>query len=70
MSTPDLIEFLKASKAALVSPDAVLVVKENLCPDLAEDGEKGSSVFDDEDSSLTRCVRRSLVARLRAEPRR
>lgn len=56
VSTDDLIVFLKTSKAALASSDSVLVVKENLCPDLPADGVKGSVVFDDEDSSLTRCV--------------
>lgn len=58
VSTKDLITFFKAAKAALLpkETDAVIVVKENICPDLDEDGMKGSSVFDDEDSSLTRSV--------------
>ncbi|CED84740.1 Hydroxyindole-O-methyltransferase and related SAM-dependent methyltransferases [Phaffia rhodozyma] len=56
LSTEDLIVFFKAAKAALLPKEtyAVIVVKENICPDLEEDGMKGSTVFDDEDSSLTR----------------
>lgn len=56
LSTPDLIIFFQAAKKALKSsaPDALIIVKENLCPDQPKDGLKGSVVFDDEDSSLTR----------------
>lgn len=56
VSTSDFVAFLKLAKLALVpsDPDAVIVVKENLCDDDPKDGERGSVVFDDEDSSLTR----------------
>lgn len=56
VSTPDLISFLKLAKLSLLpsDPDAVIIVKENLCEDDPKDGVRGSVVFDDDDSSLTR----------------
>lgn len=57
LSTLDLIAFFKKAKLALnTEPDSLIVVKENLCPDEPKDGVQGSVVFDEDDSSLTRCV--------------
>ncbi|KAJ7685245.1 DUF858-domain-containing protein [Mycena polygramma] len=53
LSDPDLVVFLRRSRAALRQPGrSVIVVKENLCSDQPD----GSAciVFDEQDSSLTR----------------
>ncbi|KAG6898375.1 hypothetical protein C0992_009050 [Termitomyces sp. T32_za158] len=55
LSDPDLVAFLRRSHAALREKEkgkSVIVVKENLCKD-KEDG-SACTVFDDQDSSLTR----------------
>lgn len=53
LSDVDLVDFFKRSKESLKThPKAVLVVKENICPD-SPDGEP-VQVFDEQDSSLTR----------------
>lgn len=62
LSDPDLVAFFKRSHAALKRDNArsLIVVKENLCPDLL--GGKPQTVFDEQDSSLTRYeVKFSLV---------
>jgi len=53
LSNPDLVLFLARAKQALRTPESVIVVKENVC---AEIGGSTGVVFDDQDSSLTRCV--------------
>ncbi|KAJ6502495.1 DUF858-domain-containing protein [Mycena sanguinolenta] len=56
LSDPDLAAFLRRSKAALRQPGrSVIVVKENLCSD--EEGGGPCTVFDEQDSSLTRSDR-------------
>ncbi|KAH9951471.1 DUF858-domain-containing protein [Amylocystis lapponica] len=53
LSDPDLVDFLRRSRAALRDPARSLIVaKENLCSD-GPDGEP-MAVFDETDSSLTR----------------
>ena len=55
LSDQDLVAFFRRCKLALRNAEnSVIIVKENLC----EDGPDGSarSVFDESDSSLTRCV--------------
>ncbi|KAG6874194.1 hypothetical protein C0995_003740 [Termitomyces sp. Mi166 len=55
LSDPDLVAFLRRSHAALREKEkgkSVIVVKENLCAD-KEDG-AARTVFDEQDSSLTR----------------
>ena len=60
LSDPDLVSFLKRCKSALREGGrSLVVVKENLCRD--SDGEAGGemsprTVFDEQDSSLTRYV--------------
>jgi protein N-terminal methyltransferase len=51
----DLVRFLRRAAAALRTPESVVVVKENLCAE-GEDGQP-KSVYDEQDSSLTRSVR-------------
>ncbi|KAF6765250.1 methyltransferase domain-containing protein [Ephemerocybe angulata] len=53
LSDADLVAFFKRSHAALKkdNPRSLIVVKENLCPDLPG---KARTVFDEQDSSLTR----------------
>lgn len=54
LSDPDLVEFLKKARRSLRNPGrGLVVVKENLCSEV--DGEP-RTVFDPEDSSLTRPV--------------
>ncbi|PCH38009.1 DUF858-domain-containing protein [Wolfiporia cocos MD-104 SS10] len=53
LSDPDLVKFLKRSRAALRDPShSLIIVKENCCAD-TEDG-KPQTVYDDTDSTLTR----------------
>ncbi|KAJ7097863.1 alpha-N-methyltransferase NTM1 [Mycena belliarum] len=53
LSDPELVAFLRRSRAALRDEQrSLIVVKENLCSDLA-DG-RAAIVFDEQDSSLTR----------------
>lgn len=51
LNDPDLVDFLRRSKKALRNKDALIIVKENLCSE--KDGTP-RTVFDDDDSSLTR----------------
>lgn len=53
LSNSDLVLFLARAKRALRGPESVIIVKENVC---AEMGGSAGVVFDDQDSSLTRCV--------------
>lgn len=56
LSDPDLVAFLRRSRAALREPTrSLIVVKENLCSD--EPDGSACVVFDEQDSSLTRLVR-------------
>lgn len=55
LSNPDLVLFLGRAKHALREPESVIVVKENVCGET--EGCTSDDVFDDQDSSLTRCVR-------------
>jgi protein N-terminal methyltransferase len=57
LTDPDLVAFLQRSHAGLREKEkgkSLIVVKENICQDLPD----GSpcTVFDEQDSSLTRCV--------------
>ena len=54
LSNPDLVLFLGRAKHALRGPESVIVVKENVCAEIQ--GSTNGGVFDDQDSSLTRCV--------------
>ncbi|KAH7926303.1 methyltransferase domain-containing protein [Leucogyrophana mollusca] len=51
LSDVDLVDFLKRSQSALRGPRSLIVVKENLC---SEHDEGPRTVFDEQDSSLTR----------------
>ncbi|KAH7914682.1 alpha-N-methyltransferase NTM1 [Hygrophoropsis aurantiaca] len=51
LSDIDLVAFLKRSRNALGGPKSLIVVKENLC---SEHGDEPRTVFDEQDSSLTR----------------
>lgn len=56
LSDADLVTFLRRSRRSLRDPTrSLIIVKENCCYD--DDGQP-TSVFDDTDSSLTRCVHR------------
>ena len=55
LSNPDLVRFLARTKKALRDPESVIIVKENVCAE-ARGSADGGVVFDDQDSSLTRCV--------------
>ena len=55
LSNPDLVLFLARAGRALRGPESVIVVKENVCAEI-EGSTDGGAVFDDQDSSLTRCV--------------
>jgi len=56
LSDVDLVAFLRRARAALRSPEnGLVVVKENVCRD-GEGGERRVR-YDEEDSSVTRCVR-------------
>lgn len=56
LSDADLVSFFRRCRDALRDPqESVVVVKENLCKD-GEGGEAPRMVFDESDSSLTRCV--------------
>lgn len=54
LSNPDLVLFLERAKQALRSPESVIIIKENVCAEVDESTD--GVVFDDQDSSLTRCV--------------
>lgn len=57
LSDPDLVAFFRRSRAALREKErgkSLIVVKENLCQDL-DDG-TACTLFDEQDSSLTRLV--------------
>lgn len=55
LSNPDLVLFLVRAKQALRGPESVIIVKENVCAEI-EGSTNGGVVFDNQDSSLTRCV--------------
>ena len=55
LSNPDLVLFLARAKQALRDPESVIIIKENVCAEI-EGSTNGGVVFDDQDSSLTRCV--------------
>ena len=55
LSNPDLVLFLGRAKQALRGPEGVIVIKENVCIEIGG-STTGGVVFDDQDSSLTRCV--------------
>jgi protein N-terminal methyltransferase len=66
LSDEDLVAFFKRAQKALRTrrieegeAASLIVVKENLCSE-GEDGQP-KTVYDEEDSSLTRCVSRSLT---------
>ena len=54
LSNTDLVLFLGRAKHALREPGGFIVVKENVCAEI--EGHTDGGVFDDQDSSLTRCV--------------
>lgn len=54
LSNPDLVLFLGRAKHALRGPESLIVVKENVCAEI--EGYSKAGLFDDQDSSLTRCV--------------
>jgi protein N-terminal methyltransferase len=55
LSNPDLVLFLGRAKHALRELESVIVIKENVCSEI-EGSTTGGIVFDDQDSSITRCV--------------
>jgi protein N-terminal methyltransferase len=56
LNDPDLVAFFRRSHAALRDNGrSLIVVKENLCSDMPDGS--ASIVFDEQDSSLTRCDR-------------
>lgn len=55
LSNPDLVLFFGRAKRALREAESVIVVKENVCAEV-EGSVAGSMIFDDQDSSYTRCV--------------
>ena len=55
LSNPDLVLFLGRAKQALRVPESVIIIKENVCTETTGSAD-GCIVFDDQDSSLTRCV--------------
>lgn len=60
LSDVDIVPFFRQCKAALRdTKDALIVVKENLCSDPADGGAR--TVFDEQDSSLTRCVASDMI---------
>jgi len=55
LSDVDLVLFLRRCHESLNKhPKSVIVVKENICTEAADGSER--SIFDEQDSSLTRCV--------------
>lgn len=58
LSDADLVAFLRSARKALRDPaHGLVVVKENLCSEAGEP----RAVFDESDSSLTRCVLSGMV---------
>ena len=60
LSNSDLVLFLGRAKQALRDPEGVIVVKENVCAEIGG-STNGGTVFDDQDSSLTRCVSSAMI---------
>ena len=61
LSDVDLVLFLRRCHESLNKhPKSIIVIKENVCAD-AEDGSE-HSIFDEQDSSLTRCVYTTVVS--------
>lgn len=58
LSDPELVEFLKRSRKALREgengTEGYIILKENICKDT--DGEGAGRLFDEDDSSITRCA--------------
>ncbi|PWN29091.1 DUF858-domain-containing protein [Jaminaea rosea] len=52
LSDPDLLAFFARAKASLVPEDGVIVVKENVCPEMEDGSER--VWWDEEDKSITR----------------
>lgn len=60
LSNPDLVAFFVRAKQGLRDSESVIVVKENICMEIGGSTD-GGVVFDDEDSSLTRCVSSAMI---------